>query len=282
MHTLEIPRKRGKNKIIEFPERWEEMTEKQFLKIMELVLAFENQEIDYTDFMTQATLVLVGIVLVDAPRSRRDEETINGNIAILSEYFDWLLKSKRKDGRKLISLNFKSVKNFLPKIKSFIGPEDGIANLSWDQHSKASVAYKEYVKTQNEVYLNRLVASLYTEPKGFDADKLDAISDKIADISKAHKQAVFLFYRNCLSFIQNETIRINGENIKLGILFEDSKEGGKPDGLGLVGLQMSIAESGVFGNMEQVGKQNVYDVYAYLYKNKHEYLEFKRKMKQND
>ena len=75
---------------------------------------------------------------------------------------------------------------------------------------------------------------------------------------------------------------MNGEKISLAILFESDKKKSKSDGLGLVGLQMSVAESGVFGNMKDVGKEKIFNIYAYLYKNKHAYLEWKREQKQNE
>lgn len=55
---------------------------------------------------------------------------------------------------------------------------------------------------------------------------------------------------------------MNGELVDLSILFKDDKKKSKADGLGLLGLQMGVAESDVIGEMEHVGQQGIYDIYA--------------------
>ena len=274
MHTLEIPRKK-KNKIIEFPENWEEMSQKQFLKIMELVIEFEIGKIDYNDLKLQATMVLVGIVITKAPRSKADQDEIAASLAVLVELINYIIViEKNKKGKSIAKLQFESLKQFLPIIKTYEGPQVGLSNITWEQHTKASANYRQYIQTKEVQYLDKLIGSLYLEAgKEFDAERADIIAEDVADIPYHWKYAVFLFYRNSLTFIQNSKINMNGETIDLSILFKDDKKKSKADGLGLVGLQMSIAESGVFGDMEKTGKQSIYDVYAYLYKNKHAYIE---------
>ncbi len=285
MHTIEIPRKRRKNDIIEFPENWEEMTQKQFLKIMELVTEFEIGKIDYNDLKLQATLVLVGITIdTKTPRSKADQEEINSNLAVLADLLDYIIViENNKKGKPIAKLKFESLKQFLPEIKNYVGPVAGISNITWQQHTQASAFYRQYINTKEAKFLDKLIGSLYIEKgKKFDAELIDLIAEDVADIPFNWKYAVFLFYRNSLMFIQNAKVDMNGEMVDLSILFKDDKKKSKADGLGLVGLQMSVAETGLYGDMEKTGKQGIYDIYAYLYKNKHAYIEQMKDLKKKN
>jgi len=273
MHKLEI---KERNIEVYAPENWEEMTQAQFLKVLELILALEEKLINLTDFKLQVALVLFGIYKTKKLKaSFSEKEEIYANLFILSELFDYILETKKgKKGKPTVQLNFTSYNQFLPTINKFVGPKNGLTNLSWNQFTKAVTFYQKYIKTKDEKHLTALIAALYL-PEDSTFEETD-INDRIADFESLPpnvKFAVFLFFRNNLMFIQNANININGEEINLGILFQKDKKKAKSDGLGLVGLQMAVAESGIFGAMEEVGKQNIYDIYAYLYKNKFAYLE---------
>jgi len=284
MHTLEIPRKKGKSDFIEFPSNWDEMTEKQFLKIMELVVMFENGEIDYNDFRLQSTMILIGIMKTEGARSKADQEEIECNLVILSEYTDYIIVlEKNKKGQMEAKLKFDSLKQFIPEINGFVGPQQLLANLNWNQLVYASAQYKTYIQTKDAKALDRFVASLYL-PKDskFEVLTVDDRAKELSGIPFHHKYYVFLFFRNCLNHIQNSRVNMNGEMVDLSILFKDDKKKSKADGLGLVGLQMGVAESNVFGDMEKVGEQNIFDIYAYMYKNKHAFIEMEKERKRQD
>lgn len=284
MHTLEIPRKKGKSDEIEFPSNWEEMTEKQFLKVMELVVLFENGEIDYNDFKLQSCMILIGIVKTDAPRSKADQEEIECNLAILAELLDFMIVLEENKKKQLeAKLKFDCLKQFVPEINGFVGPDAGLSNLSWVQLTYTSAHYKMYIQTKNIEHLDKLVAGLYLpKDSNFEVENIDARIKDLSEIPFHHKYYVFLFFRNSLMYMQSTSVNMNGEMVDLSILFKDDKKKSKADGLGLVGLQMGVAEAGVFGDMEKVGGQNIYDVYAYLYKNKFAHLEAVKAQKRQE
>jgi hypothetical protein len=93
------------------------------------------------------------------------------------------------------------------------------------------------------------------------------------------KWAIYLFYTACEEFLRTGTITIDGEEINLNVLYSETieelkiakKAKYKQKG-GLASVALGLAGTGVFGPIEKVYKQNLYDVLLMLVKQRIEYL----------
>ena len=77
---------------------------------------------------------------------------------------------------------------------------------------------------------------------------------------------MLLWFGNCVDFIATGRPTIDGIEMDFSILFSKKTDSDNtPAGIGLTGVIYSLAESSVFGNAEQTGNTNLYDVLVRLY-----------------
>lgn len=81
--------------------------------------------------------------------------------------------------------------------------------------------------------------------------------------------------------IYSEPIEINGKQIDFRIIFRRSGTRKPDDKTGWTGITFEIATAGLFGNMAEVERTDMWTVLMYLYKCKFEYLNDNRKNKPN-
>ena len=81
----------------------------------------------------------------------------------------------------------------------------------------------------------------------------------------AIRYGIFIFWAGCEDYLVTGRPVIDGNEIDLSILYEKSGNGSSEGSLGLVGLLYSLAESKVFGSIQETDNQNLYDVMAKLY-----------------
>ena len=94
---------------------------------------------------------------------------------------------------------------------------------------------------------------------------------------------VATWFGACDRYIKTEDLVIEGRRINLSCLFtkatgtDDGDEDVSNDGnLGLLGIQLALAESGTFGDMDGVDRANLYTVLIKLYQWKKENDKTKR------
>ena len=105
---------------------------------------------------------------------------------------------------------------------------------------------------------------------------------RIPDTVLFHALTYFSYW---YELITNYPIEINGEEIDFSILWkadenEDDNEDDKKERLdksGWLGISFDIAESGVFGDADEVDRQKLYKVLMLLYKNKCNEIEQRKK-----
>lgn len=79
------------------------------------------------------------------------------------------------------------------------------------------------------------------------------------------KFGVFMFMKACEEFIRTGKPVVAGNEIDLSILYEGDSSGSRYADVGLVGVLYSMADNGAFGNVEQTGEQNLWDILIRLY-----------------
>ena len=277
MHKIEIPDLKLK---MEIPSVLSELSSEDYLVFVELFLMLKNGEISYEKFR----LVFLNHFFDFQPvkkLSRKNREEIYAEIYRISELFDSFLKH----GDDKLELNLNCIKNLLPVISgvgcNLFGPLDALTDITFFEYIDAHSAYYDFVTTQDESALNRLVAILYrpeienlekvSSSNDFDGQRRIKYNPHVIDYQVKHvaslpyhvRYAVFLYYNSCEDFLRDGEFPVAGSTIKLSLLYGSS--GGNSDDTGLIGVLYTLSESQVFGNAKETADTNLYDVMLRLY-----------------
>nr|NQU94099.1 hypothetical protein [Bacteroidota bacterium] len=164
MHKIEFP---DIGIVKEIPSCFDEMTQEDFIRFSHLYLQFQKGSIDYARLKTEMVFQFLGIrhnkwryeLLDDEARSK-----ISVNVFLISGKLDFFFKEEKRDGKVNLKVNFPWTKNLVPAYHGYIGPADALADVSFLEYKNAHVASVEYIKSQDDVDLNWLVAILYRKP----------------------------------------------------------------------------------------------------------------------
>lgn len=303
MHTIDIIEK---DIHVEFPSCWEEMSDDQYDYVMQQLVKLEDKKISIDDFKLLVLYKFLNIerspfdVYKEKRLTPEQLEDKHANIWQLMETLDFFFKIETREEKKCFVFNYESVRNFMPQIRVagqiFYGPAHGLTDCSFAEYRFAFDCYCEYLINRNPDALNKLTAILwrperenYQEIKksvDFDGQRREKFNmnhveyfgvPKINEAPFYQKYAVFLFFRNCETFLRTGKFNLkNGREMSFSILYEKG-EGGTDNGLGLNSLLFTMADAGTFGNIKETDEANLYDVYFKLYDAKIKYDEWKQK-----
>ena len=288
MHTLEIPERKV---FRQFASEIEEMTREEYIYFVELILKHMKWEI--TSPMLKVLLVrkLLGIKInlkfFLLPKDAQEE--INGEMFRLSEQMDSFFEDEIRDGQQVKSIRLEFVRNIIHEISpGYVGPADALADITFCEYRIAHEFYRDYVNSRGEDALNRMIAVLYRPAKrflwirkllpGYDGQSrrkftsrsnplfLERRARKIDRLPMPIRYGIFLWFSGCEQYLVKGKPVIDGNEIDLSILYKETeKTSPREPNIGLVGLLYTLAESKVFGSIEETDNQNLYDVMARLY-----------------
>ena len=287
MHTLEIPEKKI---TLTFPEKVEELNPEQAKFFMEQILQYQAGKFDLSELKIRIVYHLLDMKKSWNYHSMLPEqkEQVWANIYRLSEVIDsFFVPGKDSKGNDTKVIDWSTAKNLLPRINKYYGPQDALLDLTFFEYKEAYSRYVQLAETQDENLLNELIAILYRRKKlfyriikhfpKFDGQIRRKFSPKtnpnylakraadIAKISQAEKQIVLLYFRNSIDFIVTGKINIDGKEIDLSVLYKKGSDDSSKSDIGMAGLLFSLAESKVFGNIDETADVNIYTVFARLY-----------------
>jgi len=245
-------------------------------------------DIDYFRFMLTVKLLNIKKTVKYYTMNDQNRELVNDNINRLIETIDSFYEHAEEDGKLVKKLNLKWIKQMLPTIGNLIGPADALTNCTMYEYKEALLHYTQYIAYNMEQDLNQLIATLYRPSVRFytirkwfgqilsdprrpfntktDSSKLMLRAAGIHNLPKHIKLAVLIWFGNCVDFITSGKPTIDGIEMDFSILFSKKTDSDNaPAGIGLTGIIYSLAESSVFGNAEQTGNTNLYDVLVRLY-----------------
>lgn len=285
MHTIEIPDIKF---LQEFPSEMEELTEQQFIYFAGELAKVLAGEASIDDLKTNIVFKFLDIRHNRKHYNDLTTQTkveISENVYRVAELLDYFFVL---DGDK-VSINLSWTKNFIRKVKHHIwpcyGPDNALTDISFLEYKDANLYFRNYSQSKDEADLNRLVAVLY-RPKyilskkiKYNPEKLDKRALKMAKLPFNVRFGIYLFYSACENFLKNGTIHLDGQEINLSILYEQTLKEKQyatkqkyDSNTGLVGVAYSLAKTGIFGPIEKVFDQNLYDVLTLLYQQRIEYL----------
>ena len=230
MHTIEIPEIRYN---AEIPSHVSELSPKQYLTFVKLLLLQEQGEITWEQFRIRLIVSLMGIRKTRRYIQPDQAALVEANLYQLSELMDSFCDPVEAEGRVKLVLNISFTRNLIPRIGRFYGPADGLTNISFFEYIDAHHSYIEFIDTLNPVALDRLVAILYRPRKWFaglrsrlnswdgqlrihyNDNQVDKRQKKVKLLPYHHKYAVFLWFRGCEEFFRSGEIQIGDSTIKL-------------------------------------------------------------------
>ena len=304
MHKIEID-SRGVNR--EFPSEIHEMDQSQFIYFLELVLQYTSGLITIAQFKVLLIKKLLNIRydLHYARLSAKDKEEIAGNIIILSELCDSFFEEIQKDGKPVKSFKLSFVKNFIPSIcGKYFGPADALQDATFCEYRLAHSYLVSYIHSHDEHELDKLIAVLYRPRKrflwlrkklnSFDGQERESITSKtnprllekraqrIARLPKAVRYGIFLYFSGSEEYLVKGKPVVDGKEIDFSIIYASSDDSNDSPDIGLIGILYSLAETKVFGSIQETDEQNLYDIMIRLYQVKKQADALEAKYKSND
>lgn len=215
-----------------FPEKWNELTPAQAVKVMKAFCSGYSTEQLYLQF-----------------------------IRILSGcgWYNFLMERMHKKAELFYLCNFlfeesTLTKNMLPAYRGLMGPADNFDNLRMNEYAFAQNFFEAAKDTQDKEALDKLVATLY-RPEGGDADMDNRQPFKEGEMLQRAKlvkhwpqyikELIFIWYEGCLAQLSKD----NSD------LFTGS--GGEPALHGIVSVMRNVAKEGTYGDFEKVERLHV-------------------------
>lgn len=272
-------------KWLRIPETIDEMSAEQFLDFAFLLHSWETENIDVEKFKLLLLLRLANIKVsarYNFAMGEEEKNEIEANIAVLSGLMDSFFVESVQNNRLVKHINLDYTKNHLPVYKGRQNAGDIFQNMTFEEFTQASIFHSSYIKTRSEGDLNRLVAVLYLrrkrflfiqkhwdgydfdERKAFNAKAIEREAQKIAKLPYSFRYAAFLWFNANMQRLRVLKISIAGNEVDFSKLFSNA-ENNESEGIGMLGVLLDLAESGLFGNANETGKQNLYDVLIRLY-----------------
>jgi len=294
MTTVEIPDRKIKT---QFASSWEELTNEQFLFIMQNWLKVVDGYLNQHEFKLIVLYQFLGIKYgpFDARRDARMKpeslELKYENLWLLTEKLEWLFEYRNENEKKTVALSYYEVTNRFPEIEIagilFTGPADGMVNITFGEYRQAWMYFEMYIDTRNDNALDLLVATLYRpERTGYEVLKTSATFDGqrsepfnanltqryaalLADVPFWQKYIILLWFLNCDRLIKEGELTVGGNPVSFAPLFRKDKEAEEVEtldetDLGLTQLLFMVAESNLFGNPDQVDRTGYIDILTAL------------------
>lgn len=250
-----------KSKEIEFPECWEELYPCEWVYLLKLRHKLINQEgISLADIKREwCRFVLKN-------RGIRSRETVDYYLLIynLALTLDWMW-SESEDGT-TVGITFTSTQNLLPEWKNLKGPLSHGSDLTFAEFRTAVTMMNRYVESQDLNMLRALCGILYRRPgkkvgkKDFDGRyreefnqaRIGFYADRVRMMPVHILFGIYAWFAYFCNYLMTGTFIIDNEEISFAPLFRRSSgDQHSEQNLGMNGILFSVAETGIFGNVDK-------------------------------
>jgi hypothetical protein len=284
MNTLEIAEK---GITVEYASGWHELTDDEFSYIMKNWIKLIDDKITPDEFNLIILYKLLGLkyspfdLQKDKRLTAQQLEDKFSNIWMLTNTLDWLIRVEEDENGKPVGiLNYTGVEQHYPFIDvdsdTLAGPSDCMLDITFGEYRAAWRYFETYSISRNDTDLDHFIACLYRPMKKnrygetigrqpFNPDAIEKHVKKVAEIPFWQKYAITLWFGNCDKYIKENELELDGKPITFAQLFNfktktDDVEVLDENDLGLTGLLYMIAESGIFGTVEEINKTNYIDI----------------------
>lgn len=289
MYQIEIPEI---NFSKEIPEDISEMSNEEFVFFAGMLKKVFDGELDVYDLKTAMALKFLNVKYSKKDYAKMPEdvkEQVGANMHGLTELLDFFFVP---EGDKM-KFNTGFTRNFVPQltvqfVRKLYGPAEALTDINFLEYKDANTYYRAYLKTKDEEDLNMLIAILYRphiipgiwkRKRKYTLKGAYKRARRIAKLPIKQRFAIYLYYMACEDFLHNGEIDVDGQKMSFNLLYETTvKEKQlatkqKYDvKTGLAGVALSLAGTGIFGTLDKVYYQNLYDIIFLLMKQRVEYL----------
>ena len=251
------------NKKIEmFPEIWDELTEADWvsmLKLREHLLTMVGAEITIKDIRIEAARCLL---LNRGIRTRLRNDKYFLLVHQAAEKLDWLWQ---EDDEHRVSLVYRSTKQLLPKWGQLFGPMSHGGDLVFGEFKEAVTLCQAYDKEGRKELLQQLAGLLYRRrnpqrsfPRRIAYDKDPSYTQLIRGqrMPDWFLWGVYAWFSFFCEYLATGIFIIDGREVCFSKIFGIGNSGNSENtgntGLGLNAIVMTLAESQVFGDFDDV------------------------------
>lgn len=278
MHIIEIPDKKIKRYL---PSDLSECDTRQYIEMSALMFFLQIGEIDYTSFRIHSIYKLLDMKRVKSISSKLDPESLSADdelkyskIYLLSELIDSFFELNHENKRVLKQY---FVNNPITQVKggfrNYFGPADDFEDVTFGEYVDGLEAFINFNQTGEMIYLHQLFAIFYRKRKFFSKKRQKYIPTEIKERTEFFsKQPIGVSYGFYLLFesfqhcLADRKIFVQGNEIDLSIIFSGSKkQTSKLPGLGMKGILLTMAESGVYGDESGVRNTLLWEVLVKMY-----------------
>lgn len=255
-----------RGRTVDIPTHVEELTPKQYEYYCFLAFALAGKIITPNYFRTRWLSFLIGLGKADFTILKEEHiDELKAQISAIEVFF----VKEIVEGVERIQLDFDTVVNLLPEYKGYKGPDDLLQGITFGEfvecYTVAECLNVADPKAMTEG-CEHIARTLYHIPG----------TAPVPDLLTFHAPKLF---SSVWKAIQSGPIEINGKKIDFRIIFKSSGSSKPDDKTGWTGITFEIASAGLFGNVREVEKADMWAVLIYLYKCKFEYLNEKRNSK---
>ena len=283
-----MKKKRLKSPFIIIPNCWDEVTSDEWTRL--LVLFDAMLHIDKFTFedlrrkMAQYMLTQRGLGMNIFMRDDRYYLLVDE----IAEGLDWMI-ARNDEGKVLIKLE--TTRQLLPYVGNLIGPKSHAEDLTFGEFHAAVAAVNRYNESQDDNDLRALAAILYRRERWdykrapFHAEDMGSLMEQATEIPWHLRFGIYVWFSYLCYYIRTGYFNIKGSTVCFAPLFRQAEESDeKPeevDELGLNGILLSVAQSGVFGDVDKVNQTPVLEVFMKLLSDYREAERIKRMSKQH-
>ena len=284
MITVEIE---GTGRSAMVPSSWDEMTPRQVRETFRIFDLCVRSGLSPLDFNVRVLYMLLGVRrtlrgLIDDIRGSVNLDRKAENVFLLCENLLGFLFNGDTS-----TLSYDSFSNPMPTVWSGIrrlhGPADLLQDLTFGEFRHASAAVNRFYGTKDVADLDETIAFLYRtrsqranragrKVAGIDNRNASRHIRRARKLQPWRKNLIMMWFSNCLRYLQNGTIEIDGESVELAALFTGD---GKTTGIsfGWNDMLVELAKENTIGNIDRVDEEPLMSVLAIMW---HNYKERRR------
>jgi len=251
-----------KDEKAEFPEVWDELTQKDWADVLRLRqrVIDEKMQVTIEDIRNETARCFL---LNRGVKTRYSNNKYFILVHQCAVTLDWLWKVD-EDG--MLALVYRSTVNLIPRVGKFRGPLSHGADMTFGEFKDGVTAMKTYNETKDDCHLKVLCGILYREksdykktghfrmPVGNDTNKEHYMRGM--QIPEQTKWGIMAWFSFFCEYLTTGDFIIDGNTVNFGCLFQQSGEEKKND-VGLNGIAFTMAESRVFGDLKGVDDTNI-------------------------
>ena len=249
--------------------------EEEYIRITPALYALERREINLQEFEYLGVYALLNLKEGLDGLSEEDKDDAMGNIAMLGENLRQFFYA---EGDKLIVKRYYTG-NHVNKISSlfrrYYGPEDFFTDVTWGEYEDALNVFFEHENHPDEDLLVRL-AAIFFRPKFFgrkvkyNEDHVDRRMKRMRFMDMRRIKGFYFTFAAFHLYLSSSNVRWEGRTIDLSIIFkavpgEKAPKESEYNSLGTKSNSITLANTGIFGNYEQLRSTNMWKVLLVLY-----------------